>query len=469
MGTPKLQAPRLSFDSPHVDVALQDSAVLSLPILAAGQRLDVNQIRDGRENFYLAFVWAANIVCLLSLAIVGYFSPEVLAVILFYAALIALVLWISWKLTFAMVCGHGIEVGPNQYPQIYQIVKHAAELLQVPVPTILILQGHGVFELFVAKRFTRRGLILITSNMLDEFVKRPTSREFMMFIGRQLGHIKAGHFRLWFFKDVIGLAALFFHSAWWRRCHLTADRIGLLVAGDINAAQQALTIITVGARSAPGINIDQVVEQRTKLFESFWAWLQLGISTYPYMVDRITRLQRWACELGLEPRPNVGVIQLEHESLRPIPLLVIHGHDRLALLELKDYLHTEFPQIAPRLMVAETVGALSLPEKFEHVASDARGAIALVTPDDIAAAAAESFEAQRQFRARQNVVVEVGWIWGRLGRKRCLLLVRGNVEMPSDLSGIDCHAYMQSPRECAEVVRSFVTFLQRESQLDNAA
>lgn len=238
-------------------------------------------------------------------------------------------------------------------------------------------------------------------------------------------------------------------------------------AGDINAAQQALTIITVGARSAPGINIDQVVEQRTKLFESLWAWLQLAISTYPYMIDRITRLQRWACQLGLEPRPNVGVIQLEHESLQPIPLLVIHGHDRLALLELKDYLHTEFPQIAPRLMVAETVGALSLPEKFEHVASDARGAIALLTPDDVAAAA-ESFEAQRQFRPRQNVVVEVGWIWGRLGRKRCLLLVRGNVEMPSDLSGIDCHPYMQSPRECAEVVRSFVTFLQRESPLDNA-
>ena len=440
----------------------------NLPVLPAGQRLDVDQIRDDRENFYLAFVWAANVVAVLALIGIGIASPIVLAAIVGYGAFIALALWISWKLFFATICGHGVEVGPNQYPLIYKIVKDAAEILQVPVPTIVILQGHGMFELFVAKRFSRRGLIIITSSMLDEFVKRPTSREFMMFVGRQLGHIKAGHFRFWFLKNVVGILALFFHSAWSRRCHLTADRIGMLVAGDLNSAQQALSIITVGARSAPGINIDEVIEQRTRLFESFWAWLQLGISSYPYMVDRIMRLQQFALQLGMTPRHNVGVIPLEHESLQPIPLLVIHGHDRLALLELKDYLHTEFPQIAPKLMVAETVGALSLPEKFELVASDARGAIAILTPDDVAAAA-ESFGVQRQFRARQNVVVEVGWVWGRLGRKRCLLLVRGTVEMPSDLSGIDCHPYTQSPRECAEVVRSFVTSLQREMRMNDAA
>jgi Zn-dependent protease with chaperone function len=468
MRAQSLQATRHDVDRTKQDITLLEPDALNLPVLTAGHRLDVDQIRDDRENFYLAFVWAANIVAVLTLAVVGYFSPTVLAVILAYGALFALMLWISWKLTFAWVWGHGVEVGPNQFPQIYKIVKEAAERLQVPVPTVLILQGHGVFELFVAKRFTRRGLILITSNMLDEFVKRPSSREFMMFIGRQLGHIKAGHFRFWFFKDVIGRFALLFHSAWWRRCHLTADRIGMLVAGDLISAQQALCIITVGARSAPGINIDEVIEQRTKLFESFWSWLQLGISTYPFMVDRISRLQRFASQIDTQPNPNVGVIPLEHDSLQPIPLLVIHGHDRLALLELKDYLHTEFPQIAPKLMVAETVGSLSLPEKFEHVASDARGAIAILTPDDVAGAAG-SFEAERQFRARQNVVVEVGWVWGRLGRKRCLLLVRGSVEMPSDLSGIDSHPYTKSPRECAEVVRAFVTSLQREMHLDDAA
>jgi hypothetical protein len=179
-----------------------------------------------------------------------------------------LITWISWKLTLAFICGHSLEVGPTQYPQIYRVVKQAAEFLDIDMPTILVLQGHGVFELFVAKRFTRRGWIILTSNMMDEFSNKPSSREFMMFVGRQLGHMKAGHFDHWFFKDGIGRAAIFFHAAWCRRCHFTADRIGLLAAGNLYSAEQALIMITVGAGIAPGTNFEAIEEQRTKLFEA---------------------------------------------------------------------------------------------------------------------------------------------------------------------------------------------------------
>lgn len=440
----------------------------ALPELPPGQPLDIDRIRDERENFYLKFIWLANAGAALLLLTLAFTSPAVFLAIVGYGALIAAVSWMSWKLTYAAIYGHGIEVGPNQFPQIYNIVKEAADRLEVPVPTVLILQGHGIFELFVAKRFTRRGLIVITSNMLDEFVQRPDSREFMMFIGRQLGHLKAGHFRLWFFKDVIGLLAFFFHAAYWRRCHLTADRIGLLVAGKLGPAEQALCIITVGARSAPGTNIDEVVEQRTRLFEGFWSWIQLGISQYPYMVDRVVRLRRYAMQIGMQPVSNVGTIPVHHSSLRPLPILIIHGHDKLALLELKDFLHSKLPNVVPRLMLAETVGSLSLPEKFEQVASDVRGAIALLTPDDIARMRAAA-DAPQQFRARQNVVVEIGWIWGRLGRQRCLVLVRDSIEIPSDLTGIDCHPFGESPNECSEAIRSFVAAVERETRMAAAA
>jgi predicted nucleotide-binding protein/Zn-dependent protease with chaperone function len=434
---------------------------VSFAKLQSGQRLDLERIRDHRERFYLTFVWLANIVVALVLAVIAYDSFATFAMIAGYGLMIAATLWISWKLTYAMIYGNSIEVGPNQYPQIYAIVKSASEFLEVPLPTVLIMQGHGVFELFVAKRFTRRGLIIVTSNMLDEFCNRPTSREFMMFIGRQLGHIKAGHFKHWFFTDVIGCLAIFFHQAYWRRCHFTADRIGLLAAGDLNSAEQALCILTVGARSAPGTNIEQVNEQRTRHFESIWSWLQLSIARYPYIIDRITRLRTFATELGAAKVPNVGAVPLEHYPLKPVPLLIIHGHDRMALLELKDFLYSHFPFVVPRLMVAETAGAASMPEKFEDIAGQVSGAIAIVTPDDLAHAQ-DAEQVPAQFRARQNVVVEIGWVWGRFGRKRCLILLRGPVEMPSDLSGVDCHAFKATPQECGEAVRSFVEGLSRE-------
>jgi predicted nucleotide-binding protein len=135
-------------------------------------------------------------------------------------------------------------------------------------------------------------------------------------------------------------------------------------------------------------------------------------------------------------------------------LLIIHGHDQNVVYDLKDFLHGAFPHVVPRQMVSETSGALSMPEKFESTVMDAQGAIALLTPDDAGAVART--KGPLHPRARQNVIMEIGWAWGKLGRERFLLLLRGDVEIPSDLSGVDVHRFVESPRECSEAVRSFV-------------
>jgi Zn-dependent protease with chaperone function len=424
-----------------------------IPVLSMGASIDMKDIRDPWEKVYLYVIWMTNVIC--GLVVVGLVLSDIewLITLAFLGFLFWTVSWVSWKLLFSYIYGNSIEITASQYPQIYQVVKQASELLNIAVPTVLIMQGHGMFELFVAKRFTRRGFIILTSNMVDEFAKRPTSRELMMFVGMQLGHIKAGHFDYWFFKDVVGYAALLFHTAWKRRCRLTADRIGLLTAGKLYAAEQALFMITAGARIATGTNYDAIVEQRTKLFESIWAWVRLGFSTFPYTIDRIVRLREFAASIGRNG-PAIGALPIEHTSIKASTILIIHGHDRLALLELKDFLYSRFPQIMPRVMVDAIEGAASLPEKFEMVASDVVGAIALLTPDDMGRSISERAEGAP--RARQNVVMEIGWVWGKLGRDRFLLLARGNTELPSDLSGVQVLKFHTTPQECSEAVRLFI-------------
>jgi len=426
---------------------------------AKGEKLDVELIRDERENFYLKFIWAANIIIAVIVVGVAFIDPSFLIIMAIVGLTLWPMIWISWKLAIAFICGHSLEVGPTQYPQIYRVVKQAAEFLNIDMPTILVLQGHGLFELLVARRFTRRGWIIITSNMMDEFSNKPSSREFMMLVGRQLGHMKAGHFHYWFFKDVIGRAAIFFHAAWWRRCQFTADRIGLLAAGNLYSAEQALILITVGARLAPGTNLEAIEEQRTKLFESFWSWVKLGLSDYPYMVDRIVRLRQFATSLGMTS--DIASIPIDHTSLRSVPILIIHGHDRTALLELQNMLYAKFPSVVPRVMLTEHAGSMSMPEKFEKVSGDLVGAIALVTPDDIGGAARE--EGIKSPRPRQNVVIEIGWVWGRLGRQKCMLLMRGDLELPSDLSGVDATVFQQSPGECILAVQAFLDHLTKSA------
>jgi predicted nucleotide-binding protein len=84
------------------------------------------------------------------------------------------------------------------------------------------------------------------------------------------------------------------------------------------------------------------------------------------------------------------------------------------------------------------------------VADGVDGAIAVVTPDDVGSLAQASdneSEEKLEKRARQNVWLEVGWVWGRAGRDRILLLVRGDAVLPSDLLGTETVEYKTSPLE----------------------
>ena len=106
-------------------------------------------------------------------------------------------------------------------------------------------------------------------------------------------------------------------------------------------------------------------------------------------------------------------------------------------------------------MQDEFGGGKALPEKFESIANQVDGAIALATPDDVGGLA----DSNQRSRARQNVWVEIGWIWGRLGRDKVMLLCKGGVEVPSDLQGIEYYSYADSPLLATESIRAFIQSL----------
>jgi predicted nucleotide-binding protein len=56
-----------------------------------------------------------------------------------------------------------------------------------------------------------------------------------------------------------------------------------------------------------------------------------------------------------------------------------------------------------------------------------------LTPDDLGRANGST---DLRARARQNVILELGYFLGRLGRTRVCALHRGGVELPSDFQGV---------------------------------
>jgi predicted nucleotide-binding protein len=56
----------------------------------------------------------------------------------------------------------------------------------------------------------------------------------------------------------------------------------------------------------------------------------------------------------------------------------------------------------------------------------------LLTPDDVGGVSASEL----QSRARQNVVLELGYFMARLGRQNVCAIYRGDLELPSDYMGV---------------------------------
>jgi Zn-dependent protease with chaperone function len=276
-------------------------------VLKKEQKLDLKSLRHPTENLFLAMVIAFNClvfgVLFLFLASAGEWGGTMPFLII---ALVAGFFFLLNKLSFVLfywyLHGNSVRVSTTQYPEVYHAVKAACEYIDLKrVPGIYVLHGQGLLELFLMKRFSRKGILVFTSELIDNLLDAGDSRELMMIIGRQLGHIKMGHYRFWFFKDIIGAFALFVHAAWWRRCHYTADRVGFLVSGNLEAARRALIILTVGKKLAEATRLGALEEQEDELHESFFAWLSQATHTYPFIIRRVIELESFRNHVAEQP------------------------------------------------------------------------------------------------------------------------------------------------------------------------
>jgi predicted nucleotide-binding protein len=110
-------------------------------------------------------------------------------------------------------------------------------------------------------------------------------------------------------------------------------------------------------------------------------------------------------------------------------VFVVHGHDEGAREAIARFLERiGFEAI---ILHEQANQGRTVIEKVE-VHGDVGFAVVLLTPDDGGAKKGQP----PQPRARQNVVLELGYFIGRLGRERVCALKRGDVEIPSDFGGV---------------------------------
>lgn len=113
-------------------------------------------------------------------------------------------------------------------------------------------------------------------------------------------------------------------------------------------------------------------------------------------------------------------------------VFLVHGRNEAALHSVARFLSQV--GLSPVVLREQPSRGRAIIEKFIHY-SDVEFAVVLLTSDDVGALAQDAPGALRR-RARQNVIMELGFFLGKLGRDRVCALHEPEVEVPSDYAGV---------------------------------
>jgi predicted nucleotide-binding protein len=129
-------------------------------------------------------------------------------------------------------------------------------------------------------------------------------------------------------------------------------------------------------------------------------------------------------------------------------IFVVHGRDETSREQLELILMRLGLQ--PFVLQVTGGGGDTLIEALERMigkSAQSSFGIVLVTPDDIGYCLKTETSADAKPRARQNVIMEMGMLLASLTRKRCAILQKGYVDLPSNMGGIITLPFNEHVRE----------------------
>ncbi|HUA09324.1 MAG TPA: RDD family protein [Candidatus Acidoferrales bacterium] len=239
-------------------------------------------LRDPRERlaFVLTLLFAFPIATLIGFVIhqnVGISS----------VALFIVIAMLYVTLARGRLIGSSVMIHEEQYPRVFALVKEICTRLDIAMPLVFVREDNYVPV--AALGFGEPYSLVLSSHWIEHF----EDDELAFAVGRELGHIAAGHTRYLSLLSVNGnenpIIALIF-GAWLRSCCLTCDRVGLLACGSLDAATRSISIASFHSFGRH-IDVQRFAEQGREIAADgalrFGEWL----GSEPYATRRIADMR----------------------------------------------------------------------------------------------------------------------------------------------------------------------------------
>lgn len=227
--------------------------------------------------FFLIVACAIGFWILFCLSIIG----------IMYAALLGAFFFVSHVAFIAYLRGSAVRLGPRQMPELYaHVLQLSTRIGLKKAPETYVMQAGGTLNALATKLFSS-DFIVLYSDLLEACGDNTEARN--MIISHELGHLKAGHLRGWWFLFP-GLLVPFLGGAYSRAREYTADRYGFAVCRDRKSALMGMAIIAAGGKLGPTVDLRQLAEQGNDLGT---VWMSLGrwLSSHPPLADRVIAVE----------------------------------------------------------------------------------------------------------------------------------------------------------------------------------
>jgi len=242
---------------------------------------------------------------------------------------------ISVKLQQRAAIGTMVRVSPRQFPELDGLAAKASERLahsQVPV----YVKRSSEMNIYTVG-FWQQPIIVLTSSLVDQM--EPDNLQF--FIGREIGHVAAGHIWLRTLLKPLGADVPVFGKLlnsvvfgdWINRTEFTADRAGFIACRSLTTAVSTMLKFGVGVRLFEKLDIKEFLAQINEV-SNVRGHLTEIVAEQPYLTQRIRSLVRFS--LSQRYRSLAPERQSQTQILKAIPEKFVTSEFELSEIEIDE-------------------------------------------------------------------------------------------------------------------------------------